>query len=50
MVFRGRVFVRIEQPRGRGLEPLAIFGKRDAEALAIGGRLFVSERQPAERL
>ena len=50
VIFGGRVFGRVEQPRGRGLEPLAIFGERDAEPLAIGRRLLMRERQAAQRL
>ena len=49
MIVCGRVFGRVEQPRGRGLEPLAIVGKRDAEALAIGRRLLMREGQAAQR-
>jgi hypothetical protein len=44
MIACGRVFRCVEQPPGRGIEPLAIVGQRDAEPLAIGRRLLMRER------
>ena len=50
MVLGGRVFWGIEQARRRCLEAGAVVGKRDAEALAIGGGLLMGERKAAQRL
>src|SRR5580704_19633140 len=39
----------VEERDRRGLEATPILGKADAEVLAIGRRLLMGERKPAER-
>jgi hypothetical protein len=50
MIVGGRIFGRVEQPRGRAFEALAVIAERDAKSIAIGCRLLMRERQTAERL
>ena len=51
VVILGRRVARVvEQSRRRRLEALAVVVERLLQPLAIGGRLLVRERQPAERL
>jgi hypothetical protein len=49
LIFARRVLFRIQQFRRRRLQPACVFGERHLEPLAIGRRLFVRQRQAAER-
>jgi hypothetical protein len=48
VILGGRIAGVVEQPRRRGREALGIFGERKLQALAIGRRLLVREREAVQ--
>ena len=50
VIFGRRVPGIVEQPRRRRMEPPGVVGQRHLEPLAIGGGLFMRQRQAAKRL